>query len=161
MIEPAWLVEARKHIGMREVPGAATAPTISRWLADLGAWWRDDETPWCGVAVAAWVKAAGLPLPKHWYRARAWLDYGEPMAAPAVGCIVIFEREGGGHVGLLVGEDEKRRLCVLGGNQGNRVSIAPFDRDRLLGFRWPDPSVRHYPHLPIISSTAASSRNEA
>lgn len=160
MIEPPWLVEARKSIGQSETMGPNDSPWIRSILAKLGGSWILGQ-PWCGGAVAHWMQSVGLPVPKHWYRAKAWLDYGEAMAAPAVGCIVIFGRDGGGHVGLLVGEDEKRRLMVLGGNQGNRVSIAPFDRSRMIGFRWPDPSIKHYPHMPLISSSAASSRNEA
>ena len=54
-----------------------------------------------------------------------------PLQAPTVGCVVVFEREGGGHVGLVVGADTKGRLLVLGGNQGDAVSIAPFDRSRV------------------------------
>lgn len=136
-VDPSWLIEARKHIGLREIQGAQTAPRIRQWLADLGAWWRDDETPWCGVAVAAWMKSTGYKVPKHWYRAKAWLDWGSALRMPAHGCVVVFERQGGGHVGLVVGETADSRLAVLGGNQGNAVSIALFDRSRVLGYRWP------------------------
>jgi uncharacterized protein (TIGR02594 family) len=135
--EPPWLVEARASVGLREIPGALTAPTIQRWLTELGAWWRDDETPWCGVAVAAWMRAAGQPLPKHWYRAKGWLDWGVPLQHPDVGAVVVFEREGGGHVGLVVGRDLGGRLMVLGGNQGNAVNVRAFLRERVVGFRWP------------------------
>lgn len=136
--EPAWLAEARRHVGLREVPGAPTAPTIARWLQRLGAWWRDDETPWCGVAVAAWMQAADVgPLPKFWMRARAWADWGLPLERPAHGCVVVFERQGGGHVGLLVGEDMAGNLLVLGGNQGDAVSVRAFPRARVLAYRWP------------------------
>lgn len=161
MPEPVWLTIARGHLGVREVPGAGTAPVIARWLQRLGAWWRDDATPWCGVAVAEWMREAGQPLPAHWYRARAWLDWGRPLAAPAVGCVVVFERTGGGHVGLVVGRDQRGRLMVLGGNQGDMVSIAPFESSRALGYRWPDGRPPAPEVLPTIQSSAASSRNEA
>jgi uncharacterized protein (TIGR02594 family) len=163
MTEPHWLREAREYIGQRELPGAPTAPFIGRWLADLGAWWRDDATPWCGLAVATWMKACGVGLPKHWYRARAWLDWGVPLAAPAVGAVVVFERQGGGHVGLIVGKDERGRLLVLGGNQGDAVSIAPFDMQRVLGYRWPADQLALLPAsgLPVLASADASSSNEA
>jgi uncharacterized protein (TIGR02594 family) len=135
--EPLWLELARSDINLREVPGAMTAPRISKWLADLGAWWRDDETPWCGTACAAWMRAAGAAIPKHWYRAKAWADWGQRLDRPAYGCIVVFERQGGGHVGLVVGEDDVGRLLVLGGNQGDAVKIRAFPRDRAIAYRWP------------------------
>jgi len=136
--EPTWLQEARRHVGLREIPGAPTAPAISRWLQQLGAWWRDDETPWCGVAVAAWMQAAGVgPLPKFWMRARAWADWGQPLEGPAHGCVAVFARQGGGHVGLVVGRDRADNLLVLGGNQGDAVNVRAFPLDRVLAYRWP------------------------
>lgn len=138
MSDPAWVVEARKDIGLRELPGAPTAPRIQRWLSDLGAWWRDDETPWCGAAVAAWMRAACVgPLPRFWMRAQAWADWGQPLAVPAHGCVVVFSRNGGGHVGLVVGRDAQGRLLVLGGNQGDAVNVRAFGQDRVLAYRWP------------------------
>ena len=41
-----------------------------------------------------------------------------------------------GHVGFYAGEDADA-FHVLGGNQGNAVSIVRIGRDRLLGARWP------------------------
>ena len=163
---PNWLTAARQYLGVAETPGRATTPVIRRWLLDLKAWWSDDETAWCGVAVAAWMREAGIDLPRHWYRARAWLEWGEVIMHPAVGAVVVFERAGGGHVGLVVGEDRQGRLMVLGGNQGNRVSIAPFDRSRVLGYRWPTSRIADLyasvGPLPLLASTGQpSSSNEA
>lgn len=163
MGDQAWVREARKFLGQREVAGAQSAPFISRWLQDLGAWWRDDETPWCGVAVAAWMRACGIAPPKAWYRAKAWADWGLPLVAPVAGAVVVFERRGGGHVGLIVGKDAAGRLMVLGGNQGDAVSIVPFDRARVLAYRWPAEHMALLPTkgLPLLASSGASSRNEA
>jgi uncharacterized protein (TIGR02594 family) len=163
MNRPPWLEIARKDIGLREIPGAPTAPKIAGWLQSLGAWWRDDETPWCGVAVAAWMQGAGVAYPKAYYRAKAWLDWGHVIAEPAVGCVVVFEREGGGHVGIVTGYDQRGRLMVLGGNQGNAVSEIPFEPKRVAGYRWPaDKMALLMTHvMPTVASAAASSRNEA
>ena len=140
MIEPAWLKIARRSLGTRELPGAPTAPRIARWLAALGAWWRNDETPWCGVALGAWVREAGLEIPQHYYRARAWMDWGQPLFLPQLGCVVVLERVGGGHVGLVAGVDRAGRLMVLGGNQGNRVreSSFPLSQYKVKAMRWPN-----------------------
>ena len=56
----AWMVEAKKHVGLREVKGIKHHPTIISWLNELGAWWKDDETAWCGVFIAICLKRAGL-----------------------------------------------------------------------------------------------------
>ena len=54
MNELSWISEARKHIGLRDIKGAKHNPTILAWLKynkESTAWWRDDETPWCGLFV--------------------------------------------------------------------------------------------------------------
>lgn len=159
--EPAWLVYARQFLGLKEIPGTENNPIIVNWLIRLKAWWRNDETPWCGVFVAAVISNCGFPIAKHWYRARDWLDWGLVVDFPVVGSVVVFERKGGGHVGFVVGEDQNRNLMVLGGNQSNRVSIAPFDRSRVLGYRWPVGTVFIVSQLPLIESGAKVSFNEA
>jgi uncharacterized protein (TIGR02594 family) len=160
--DPPWLTIARRDIGLEETPGKDTTPKIRRWLIELGAWWRDDEAAWCGVSMAAWMHEAGAAIPKHYYRARAWLDWGTALTQPALGCVVVFERRGGGHVGLIVGQNELGYLLVLGGNQGNRVSIASFSPDRVLGYRWPLLDVATLQEaLPTLSAFLPLSTNEA
>jgi len=161
MSEPFWLEQARKDIGLRELPGAPTEPRIAGWLKKLGAWWSDDATPWCGVAVAAWMQQAGVVLPKHWYRAKGWLDWGQTMATPAPGCVVVYERQGGGHVGLVVGRDTLGNIMTLGGNQGDKVSILPFDPGRVIGYRWPEGMLLPNRSLPVVAFNGEVSRNEA
>jgi uncharacterized protein (TIGR02594 family) len=135
--EPSWLEIARRYVGVREVPGPGNNPVISSWLAKLRAWWTDDATPWCGVFMAHVMQEAGLPYPKEWYRARAWESWGTPLTAPALGCVVAFTRQGGGHVGLVVGQGADGSLLVLGGNQGDAVNVRSFPRDRVTAYRWP------------------------
>lgn len=159
--EPAWLTEARRHIGLREIPGAKHNSVIIGWLESLRAWWKDDETPWCGTFVAHCMQVAGQPLPKFWMRAKDWLNWGVSIPAPLVGCVVVFEREGGGHVGLIVGKDARGNLMVLGGNQGNALSIAAFDPKRVAGYRWPDKKTPMLASLPIMAGTGKLSTNEA
>lgn len=165
MISPPWLISAQKYRGVREIPGAPTAPAIARWLSDLKAWWTDDETPWCGTFVAACMKENGVRLPKHWYRAKGWLDWGTALTGPAVGCVVVFERQGGGHVGLVTGRTTGGNLLVLGGNQGDMVKESPFGFSRVLGYRWPIPSFFEptvgISTLPVYVSDSALSEREA
>jgi uncharacterized protein (TIGR02594 family) len=159
--EPNWLPIARRYLGTTEIPGKTTHPTIRKWLIDLKAWWTDDETPWCGTFVGAVIREAGHPPPKHWYRARAWLDWGLKLSSPRLGAIVVYARGGAGHVGFIVGLDAKGRVMTLGGNQGNSVNVAPFDPARVLGYRWPIHAALVGPaYAPRVESGGVSSRNE-
>jgi uncharacterized protein (TIGR02594 family) len=136
MNEPTWMEVARQHIGLREIPGPEHNRTIQAWLAKLGAWWRDDETPWCGALVAHCLQEARFPVPKDWYRARAWAPYGVRVD-PGVGAILVFRRPGGGgHVGFYAAEDPTA-YHVLGGNQSNGVNVTRIAKSRLLDARWP------------------------
>jgi uncharacterized protein (TIGR02594 family) len=155
-----WIDEAKKHIGLKEIIGAGNNKIIQSWLTNLKAWWNGDDTAWCGTYVAHCIKTAGYPLPKHWYRALDWLNWGVEIASPCYGCIVVFSRKGGGHVGFVVGMDNKGRLMVLGGNQGDVVSIAPFETSRVAGYRMPVGTL-HRGALPTIHSVQATSVNEA
>lgn len=116
----------------------------------------------CGTYVAHCIKACKLQLPKYWMRALDWLNWGQELARPSVGCVVVFERTGGGHVGFVVGKDAAGNLMVLGGNQGDAVKISPFDPVRVLGYRWPSQCAKPVDyHLPTIASNGQLSKNEA
>ena len=162
MSKPLWLLEAQRHIGVKEIKGAKHNSFILVWLKSLSAWWSSDEVPWCGVFAAHCMKKAECKLPRYWMRAKDWLNWGQKIMQPCVGCIVVFEREGGGHVGFVVGQDANKNLMVLGGNQGDAVKVSPFDVSRVAGYRWP----KEYPiplsfELPILNSDGKLSKNEA
>ena len=157
MNDYSWLIEARRHIGLEEIPGERNSSVILSWLDALRAWWHDDETPWCGTFVAHCFQFVGYSVPKGWMRALDWAEWGRALEAPMVGCVAVLKRDGGGHVGFVVGQDPKGNLLILGGNQGNKVSIAAFPRYRVVAYRWPaavpffgvDP-------LPVLASTEFS-----
>ena len=86
----AWMVEAKKHVGLREVKGIEHHPTIAAWLNELGAWWTDDETAWCGVFIAICLKRAGLKRGLVNSRAKTYVKgdragsgFSSPKARPA------------------------------------------------------------------------------
>lgn len=166
LADPKWLTIARSYLGVAEVPGPKHNPTIVRWLERLKAPFRDDETPWCGSFVGAVLDEAGqMPMANPW-GARNWLRYGKALDRPAYGGLVVFWRGDpkgwSGHVGFVVGRDSRNNLMVLGGNQGNRVSIAPFSNARVLGYRWPNIAPRPERFvLPLLDSDGRVSTDEA
>jgi uncharacterized protein (TIGR02594 family) len=141
--EPAWLRAARAKLGTREAPGAANNPTILGWAKKLGTKvlgmiYNADSVPWCGLFVATCMAEAGLPTAPIAVRAKSWADYGSGLKVDrlAPGAILVFAREGGGHVGFYVGEDATA-YHVLGGNQGDCVSITRILKTRCIASRWP------------------------
>lgn len=138
---PKILIEALKHYGVTEVIGPGNNPEIISWADEighkiLGIKYTSDEIPWCGLFMALCAMRCGYTPPPISVRAKAWLGFGELQKVPMLGDVLVFVREGGGHVGLYVGEDEK---CyhVLGANQKNSVCIVPIDKKRMIGCRRP------------------------
>ena len=140
-----WLEEARRLIGTREVPGAGNNPVIMSWGNRLGARvlgiaYGNDGVPWCGLFSAWCVHHAGLAPPKIAIRAKSWATWGEALPlnrTPPLGAVAVFERQGGGHVGFVDSVNADGSLNILGGNQGDMVSVRRFGRDRLIALRWP------------------------
>jgi uncharacterized protein (TIGR02594 family) len=167
MTEPFWLQKAKSYLGTFEVHGPKTSPTILKWWQRIGASFRDDETPWCAAFVGGVLEESGIKSTKS-AAARSYLKWGTQLPRPALGAIAVFWRgtpiAKSGHVGFLVGRDEKGNLLVLGGNQGDAVTIKPFAKDRLLAYTWPTlyklPDMGDM-YLPLISASLPLSTNEA
>jgi len=168
MAELSWIKLAKKYIGTKEVEGKDhNNPDIVRWWKLNELKYKTDETAWCANFVGGVLEELGHHS-THSLRARSYLDYGEKIDKPAYGCIVVFWRESPtsdhGHVGFVVGQTKKGNLMVLGGNQGNQVSIIPFALNRVLGYRWPikgkKPLKSRY-NLPVMDSDEVVSQNEA
>jgi uncharacterized protein (TIGR02594 family) len=159
-----WLEVAKKYIGQSEIKGSRHNPLILKWWAKIRAPFTDDETPWCAAFVGGVLEECGIRSSRS-AAARSYLKWGQALKFPIAGCVVVFWRgkpDGwSGHVGFVVGRDARDNLLVMGGNQGNAVTVAPFYRGRVLGYRWPlnEPLPQHM-DLPIIASTAALSQNE-
>lgn len=161
MTDLPWVIAARASIGLKEIAGPKhEGKILSFWKKIFKPEVVDDETPWCAAFVGACLEAAGLKSTRSGW-ARQYLNWGVRLTQPTYGCIVVFSREGGGgHVGFAVGRDNLHRLMVLGGNQGNEVSIKPFETSRVLGYRWPGEEPVVFNPLPLMSSSAASSKEE-
>lgn len=141
--EPAWLAAARAKLGTREAPGPANSPAILAWAKRLGTKvlgviYNADSVPWCGVFVGACLDEANLDSPLFAVRAKRWATWGVNLRPDrlAPGAVLVFERPGGGHVGFYVGEDAEA-YHVLGGNQGDSVTVARIEKTRCVAQRWP------------------------
>ena len=131
----------QRLVGLREVVGHGSHPLVLGMLRLDNPGVADDDTPWCSALVNFTAELLGLPR-SHSLAARSWLDVGVPItlheARPANDVVVFWrgaEDDGvHGHVGVYAGFDGASVL-VLGGNQSNQVSIAPYPLSKLLGVR--------------------------
>ena len=88
--------------------------------------------------------------------AKSYLEWGELLKEPTPGCVVVFSRDGGGHVGFVVGQDKAGNLLVLGGNQGDAVNVKAFQRSRVTGYRWPAGIACSHDQLPVMDAAELS-----
>lgn len=133
---PLMMRAALKHYGLLEVKGKESNPTIMEWAEYTGMspYYSDDSVPWCGLFMAYCAKVSGYVPPNIAVRAKEWAKFGVISTKPMLGDILVFVRDGGGHVGIYVGED-KEAYHVLGGNQSDKVCIARIERNRLYAAR--------------------------
>jgi uncharacterized protein (TIGR02594 family) len=133
-----WLPIALAEMDVAETPGSGNTPRVLEYLrstnVDIGMAGLD-ATPWCSGFVNWCVKRSGH-VGTNSAAARSWLHWGSALGVPRRGCIVVFSRDAGGHVGFFL-KLEGDRIFVLGGNQHDKVSVAPYPSSRLLGYRGP------------------------
>lgn len=161
--ELPWIIEAKKVFGLHEVRDNAK---LKAWLRSDGKTLGDPKAlPWCGDYCETVIKNSlpSEPFPgdlgKNPYWARNWILFGKEVT-PSYGAIGVFVRDGGGHVGFLVGEDATD-WYVLGGNQSNSVNIVRIDKKRMLGARWPSTYTGKPQPLPKMkASSIPKSTNE-
>lgn len=135
---PLLIQQAMKYLNVAEIKGPASNDVIMRWAKHLGLekTYTNDDIAWCGLFVAYVVKRSGREPIDSPLWARHWSSWGLPAPTPSLGDILVFRRNVGGHVGFYVAED-KDAYHVLGGNQGNRVSIVRIEKKRLITARRP------------------------
>ena len=111
--------------------------TILEWAKELGIKdYTADSIPWCGLFMAIVIKRAGREPVDRPLWAQNWVKFGVVSHTPMLGDILVFGRDGGGHVGIYIGED-KNYYFVLGGNQGDQVNIVRILKSRLIEARRP------------------------
>lgn len=158
---PRWIAEALKHVGTKEIPGQQhNSKILGWWKAIKRGGIKTDEVPWCAAFVGGCLEAVGI-MSSRYESAASYKTWGLPLSRAVFGCVAVFHRDGGGHVGFVVGIDQQGRLMILGGNQSDKVSVAPFDRQRVVAYRWPQAVPVSDYSLPLITTAQASSNNEA
>lgn len=139
---PEWYRLARREMadGIVEFgdPGEHN-PRILEYHATVPDAFQTNEVAWCSSFVNWCIEQTGRRGTDS-ALARSWERWGKKLDEPGPGAIAVFWREtkssGLGHVGFYV-DETSTNVSVLGGNQGNRISIEPYPKARLLGYRWP------------------------
>lgn len=151
---PSWVTLAYEELGVKERHGNASNPRIEQYHDTAkGFNWKDD-VPWCGSFIAFIMIKSGEGSVKNAFRAKAWKKFGTSISHPVLGAIAIKSRQGGGHVGLIVGISQSgKSLYILGGNQNDEVNIKRYPKNVFTNFRVPLDYKETYT-LPIMSGTA-------
>lgn len=137
----------QRFAGIKEVAGIKDNPMIMAMLKLDGDWPEHDEVPWCSAFANYVCWLLRLPRSKS-LMARSWLGVGHQVslddARAGLDVVVLWRGEGTqpgpevldapGHVGFYGGHDDTY-VQVLGGNQGDTVSVRPYLRERILGIR--------------------------
>jgi len=133
-ISPAFDLAA-KNIGLNENDQKAA---ISEYLKNGGQNLDPATTAWCAAFVNATLAQTGGQGTGA-LNARSFMKWGQEVQDPQRGDVAVFSRGDPngwqGHVGFFEGLNEDGSIRVLGGNQGDAVSVANYPANRLLGYR--------------------------
>ena len=138
---------AERFIGVKETPGIANDPQVMAMLRLDAKWVERDETPWCSAFANYVCWLLRLPRSKS-LAARSWLTVGLPIllddAEPGFDVVILTRGSGKqpgptvlkapGHVGFFCAQ-EGEKIWMLGGNQSDAVTVAPYSAKRVLGVR--------------------------
>lgn len=131
---------AETYLGLEEFPGAKHNPKIVKMFADSGnAWATSDEIPWCAAFVGSVLAQCGISGTNR-LDARSYANWGSAVdlkdAQP--GDVVVLSRDPdpkAGHVAFYAGKGRNGFIRLLGGNQGNKVTISEFPVKRVIAVR--------------------------
>lgn len=136
---PPWMRVARAEVGVRSAPPGQNNPRITAYHAGTNIAGYDDKAAWCSSFVNWCLAEVGLRGTGS-ALARSWLDWGEALEAPRLGCIAVLTRDDPrpwtGHVGFYL-RHEGERIVLFGGNQLDCVCENDYPAASLLAYRWP------------------------
>ena len=164
MSDYKWMIEAKRLLGMKihEIPGAKDHAEIIKLFADAGhPEIKHEDAPWCAAFVGAVLHRSAI-TPSGSLMARSYCKWAEKLDAPVYGAICVKVRSGAphdsplGHVGFCLDFD-KDHIIMIGGNQGDSVSIGSFKRSEFVAYRFPYATTKHLPvaepHLDAKEAT--------
>jgi uncharacterized protein (TIGR02594 family) len=162
------VIEGMKWLNLAEVPGANDNAEIIAWARGEGGAiaksYKQDSIPWCALYANMVLTKVGIKGTETLW-ALDWANWGQKLPGPAVGAFAPMKRQGGGHIAIVVGRDQKGNLLCLGGNQSDAVNIAAFPAKRPLSFRWPAgvalPPKTGLESLPLLRSDGRISTKES
>lgn len=138
-IETSALEVATRYVGIKEVKGISDNPLVMAMLKLDNDWPDHDEVPWCS-AFANWV-AWNLGLSRSGsLSAKSWVNVGEYVskheAVPGLDIVVLNRGKDPrmGHVGFFHSY-KPGSIGIVGGNQGDSVSLAYFGIDTVASVR--------------------------
>jgi len=134
-----WYSLALEEMGQRERPGDEHNPRILQYHMSTSIKSTEDEVSWCSAFVNWCIINSGKKGTNSAV-ARSWLKWGKQLDKPKIGAITVLWRKSRyswqGHVGFFVSQSDTH-ISLLGGNQHDRVCISSYEKQRLLGYRWP------------------------
>ena len=132
-MEPAWLLIAKKELGIHETPGPAATARIVEYDKATTLKATSDEVPWCAAFVCWCLEQAGIES-THSAAAASYLNWGKDIGdTPEEGCIVVFPH----HVTFYVDGVDDDYIKCLGGNQADSVKYSNFPVANVLSYRMP------------------------
>lgn len=102
---------AQSQIGLGEIGGNNKGCYVRQYLNG------QENLPWCAGFVSYCVKKSGLNL-RYTLRAKDYLKMGKIVNNPQTGDLIIFSRQGGGHIGIIE-KITKDTITTIEGNLGD------------------------------------------
>jgi len=155
MTDLPWIAEAKKHVGQQEVRDRSK---LMAYFATAGLHYDPSKIPWCGIRLATHFHASfpKQPMIANPAWALGWKEFGVDCTAQN-GANHVFERDGGGHVAICLGQTAAGFVC-LGCNQDNSICIEVHSKVGFQGARWPD-KFSAPPTGPLITLSAGDYKN--
>jgi uncharacterized protein (TIGR02594 family) len=160
---PKLTTELLKMYGTEEVLGKKNNPVIMDWADEthLETEYTADSIPWCGLGMAVAVQRTGREYVKNPLWARNWAKWGVMADYAALGDILVYVRDGGGHVNSYICEDHLYYYGI-GCNQSDTVNITKILKVRCIAVVRPDYKNRPASAKPYHRTVAGKvSSNEA
>lgn len=141
MIKPAWYHWAMARQGLAEIPGPGSNPqVVDLWkLGKVKLKVNDDDVPWCAAFANAALEETGYRGTQSGMARSFQPSQLFKVCEPHLGAIVVLSSSRGpssGHVGFLHAQSDEQ-VYLIGGNQGDKVVLAPFDKKKVLHYLWP------------------------